>query len=69
MVPFLRAFSEGHRNRPKGGDATQLGGVLLATPDGRVAFLHRSRFFGDNPAMPALVDAVVRVAAERGGLT
>jgi hypothetical protein len=44
------------------GDAAQLGGAVVITPDGRVAWSHMSKDAGDN-ASPEEIIAAIRAAA------
>lgn len=62
---FARARAEGHRITGLFGDLTQLGAVLVTRPPTHLAYLHRSRFAGDHPAMDAVLEAI-RVAGAEG---
>lgn len=52
---YLRLFLAGRRWRGIQADPSQLGGDVLVGPDGRIAYLHRSRAPADRPDAEGLV--------------
>jgi hypothetical protein len=49
------------------GDAAQLGGALVITPDGRVAWSHMSEHAGDNASADEILAAARAAATARPG--
>lgn len=52
------AKNQGHRITGLFGDLTQLGGLLVVKPPASLAYWHKSRFAGDHPDMPEVVQSL-----------
>jgi hypothetical protein len=65
----LQAWRQGFRQTGSKGDATQLGGVFIVLPDGKVPYAYRSGYAGDMPCpddvLQALRNAVQFGSAEK----
>lgn len=54
----VRAMKGGFRQGKTQGDAFQLGGVLLVSPDGRVLFEHTEKTAGDHADVASILTAL-----------
>ena len=58
LLAGARAFRKGFRQTKTMGDAAQLGGVFVITPEGEMPYRYLSAFAGDHPAPEKPVAAV-----------
>ncbi len=63
LAAAWRAFRKGFRQSGTKGDALQLGGVFVLTPEQKMPYLYVSRFAGDHPDPAESVRKIEALAA------